>query len=119
LQRSGANNLNNKEWILLDNHVAREIRDDFKYDNRDRVNPTAALDAFHFQDFFKAIKTGKKPHSNIESGHKSVLLVQFGNIAQRVVHSLEINPENGHILGDKEAKKFWSRSYEKGWEMKL
>ena len=33
--------------------------------------------------------------------------------------SLEINQENGHIVGDKEAKKLWSREYEKGWEMKL
>jgi hypothetical protein len=47
------------------------------------------------------------------------LLVQLGNIAQRVGHSLEINPENGHILKDKDAQKLWSREYEKGWEMKL
>jgi hypothetical protein len=45
--------------------------------------------------------------------------VQLGNISQRVGHSLEINPENGHILGDTEAQKLWSREYEKGWEMKL
>jgi hypothetical protein len=36
-----------------------------------------------------------------------------------VGHSLEINPENGHILDDKKAQKLWSREYEKGWEMKL
>jgi len=103
----------------LDNNIIKEAKDDFEYDNRDRVNPTAALDAFHFQNFFDAIKTGNKPHSNIESGHKSVLLVQLGNIAQRVGHSLEIDPKNGHILNDKEAMKYWSRTYEKGWEMKL
>ncbi len=45
--------------------------------------------------------------------------MQLGNIAQRVGHSLDINPENGHILHDKEAMKYWSRTYEKGWEMKL
>jgi hypothetical protein len=43
----------------------------------------------------------------------------LGNIAQGVGRSLEINPEDGHILGDKEAQKLWSRDYEKGWEMKL
>jgi len=46
-------------------------------------------------------------------------LMQLGNIAQRVGHSLEIDHENGHILRDKDAQKLWSRSYENGWEMKL
>lgn len=103
----------------LNNEVIKEVKDDYKYDNRDRVNPTAALDVLHFQNFFDGIKNGAKTHSDIDSGHKSVLLMQLGNIAQQVGHSLEINPENGHILKDKEAMKYWSRTYEKGWEMKL
>lgn len=103
----------------LNNEVIKEVKDDYKYDNRDRVNPTAALDVLHFRNFFDGIKNGTKTHSDIDSGHKSVLLMQLGNIAQRVGHSLEINPENGHILKDKEAMKYWSRTYEKGWEMKL
>lgn len=45
--------------------------------------------------------------------------MQLGNIAQRVGHSLEIDPKTGHILHNKEAQKYWSRKYEKGWEMKL
>jgi len=36
-----------------------------------------------------------------------------------VGHSLEINPENGRIIGDRQALQLWSRAYEKGWEMKL
>jgi hypothetical protein len=46
-------------------------------------------------------------------------LVQLGNIAQRVGHSLEIDPKNGRIIGDKKAQKLWSRDYEKGWDMKI
>jgi hypothetical protein len=47
------------------------------------------------------------------------LLVQLGNISQRVGRALNIDPKKGHILMDHEAEKFWSRTYEKGWEMKL
>ena len=50
---------------------------------------------------------------------KSTLLVQLGNIAQRVGHSLNIDNQNGRIMYDSEAMKYWSRSYEPGWEMKL
>jgi hypothetical protein len=58
-------------------------------------------------------------NSDILSGHQSTLLVQLGNISQRVGRSLDINPQNGHILKDKEAMKYWSREYQPGWEPKI
>jgi len=45
--------------------------------------------------------------------------MQLGNISWRVGRDLNIDPKNGHIIGDKEAQKLWSRTYEKGWEPKL
>jgi hypothetical protein len=45
--------------------------------------------------------------------------MQLGNIAWRVGRDLKIDPTNGHIIGDNEAKKLWSRQYEKGWEPKI
>ncbi|MDD4192033.1 MAG: gfo/Idh/MocA family oxidoreductase, partial [Mangrovibacterium sp.] len=77
------------------------------------------LDGLHIQNFFDGITGGATLRSDIDSGHKSTLLVQLGNIAQRVGRSLDIDPANGHIVKDKEAAKLWSRKYEKGWEMVL
>ena len=70
------------------------------------------------QNFFNAIRKSETLRSDIESGHKSTLLVQLGNIAQRVGHSLKIDNQNGRIL-DQEGQQYWSRFYEPGWEMKL
>ncbi len=104
----------------LHNKVVKEIGPEQKLDTGDLVNPFNNLDAIHINNFFDGIRDGSsRLNADIESGHKSTLLVQLGNIAQRVGHSLEIDPENGHILGDEAANKFWSRSYEAGWEMKL
>jgi hypothetical protein len=88
-------------------------------DARDRANPAQNLDALHIRNFFRAITSGEKLAADIDSGHKSTLLVQLGNIAQRVGNSLDIDPKNGHILNNKKAERLWSREYEKGWEMKL
>ena len=66
-----------------------------------------------------AIRKGTPLNADIVSGHKSTLLVQLGNIAQRVGRTLNIDPLSGHIRGDKQAQKLWSREYEKGWEMKV
>ena len=103
----------------LDNKVIKEVKPEQKIDARNLANPSGNLDGIHVQNFFDNIHTKATLHADIHSGHRSTLLMQLGNIAQRVGHSLEINPENGHILNDKDALKFWSRSYEKGWEMKL
>jgi predicted dehydrogenase len=104
----------------LDDKIVKEIKPEEKTNTSNLVNPTGDLDSIHILNFFDGIHDGEsKLNANIENGHKSTLLVQLGNIAQRVGRTLDINPVNGHILKDEEALKYWSRTYEKGWEMKL
>lgn len=103
----------------LDGKVVKEVKNTEKVDARNKSNPAEKLDAFHIQNMFDAIRNGTDLNAGVDSGHKSTLLVQLGNIAQRVGSSLNIDPTNGHILNNADAQKLWSRSYEKGWEMKL
>lgn len=103
----------------LDNKVIKEQTGAQITDPLNRMNPAESLDALHINNFFDAILKGEKLYSDIDSGHKSTLLVQLGNISQRVGRSLNIDDKNGHILQDSEALKLWSRNYEPGWEMKL
>ncbi|MDN5203678.1 Gfo/Idh/MocA family oxidoreductase [Fulvivirgaceae bacterium BMA10] len=103
----------------LQGKITKEVQDDKKVDPRNATNPAEHLDALHIRNMFDAIMNGSKLNADIDSGHKSTLLVQLGNIAQRVGRSLDIDSKNGHIIKDKEALKYWSRTYEKGWEMKL
>jgi hypothetical protein len=109
------------EYIVYDlkNNVVKEVKDSKKVDPHDAANPSSHLDSLHINNLFNNIRNGENLVADIDSGHKSTVLVQLGNITQRVGHSLEINPENGHIEGDRKAQKLWSRDYEKGWEMKL
>jgi len=103
----------------LDDKIIQRRDSQIKADPRNLMNPTEQLDAFHLQNFFDNITQGTPLYSDIDSGHKSTLLVQLGNISQRVERSLNINPQNGHILRDAQAEQHWSRSYEPGWEMVL
>ena len=103
----------------LKGKVVKQVDAKMAIDPRNTTNPAEQLDALHINNMFDAIKKGTSLNSDIDSGHKSTLLVQLGNIAQRVGHSLNIDPTNGHIIKDKAARKLWSREYEKGWEMKL
>ncbi|WP_199200240.1 Gfo/Idh/MocA family protein [Adhaeribacter arboris] len=103
----------------LQNKVVKEVKNNMEIDARNLADPAQELDAFHIRNFFDGIRQGTKVNSDILSGHQSTLLVQLGNIALRSGHTLNINPENGHILNDNEAMKFWSREYQPGWEPKV
>lgn len=103
----------------LDGKVIKKVKETEEIDARNTTNPAEKLDAYHIQNMFDAIRNGSELHADIDSGHKSTLLVQLGNIAQRTGSSLNIDSANGHILNNADAQKLWSRSYEKGWEMNL
>jgi hypothetical protein len=103
----------------LENNLVKEVLDDGAVDPLDSANPTESLDAIHIRNFFDGIVSPEKLATPIDSGHKSTLLVQLGNISQRVGRTLDLDPLNGHILKDREANRYWKRSYEPRWEMKL
>jgi predicted dehydrogenase len=103
----------------LKNNLVKEVKNNMRAEARDLTGPGMELDALHIRNFFDSIRKGTPLHSDIVSGHKSTLLVQLGNISQRVGRTLRIDPNNGRILQDKAAMKLWQREYEKGWEPKV
>lgn len=99
-------------------NVVKEQKSERAIDPRNLMNPAESLDALHINNFFDGIRRNVRLNSDIESGHKSTLSMQLGNIAHRVGRSLQIDPANGRIVRDAEATALWGRDYEKGWEMK-
>ena len=102
----------------LQNKIIKDIASNLEFKPGDLTNPAEQLDAFHFSNFLKAIKENTPLNADINTGCISSTLAQLGNISQRTKKTLIIDPDNGHILNDKDALKLWSRTYEKGWEMK-
>lgn len=100
----------------LKGKVVKKVDGNSQIDSRNLSNPSADLDSIHIRNFLDAIRTGAKLNSDILSGHKSTLLVQLGNIAQRSGTTLNVDPANGHIRNNTEAMKYWSREYESGWK---
>ncbi len=100
----------------LKNKVTKSVENNITVDPRNAVNPSQQLDAFHIQNFLDGIRKGTAQAADILGGHKSTLLVQLGNIAQRSGRALNTDPSNGHIINDKGALEFWSREYAPGWE---
>jgi len=96
-----------------------EVQSDLKSESQGTTGPGEALDAIHIANFLEGIRNGTKLNSSVEAGHKCTLLMQLGNISLRTGRVLEINPANGRIINDSDAQRYWSRSYEQGWEPKV
>ena len=106
----------------LDGKLINEVKstvEEGTVQGRNTASPSLGMDALHAADFLDAIKNNRRPNCDVELGYKSVLAMQLGNIAWRTGRDLHIDPKNGHIIGDKDAQKLWSREYEKGWEPKV
>jgi len=111
--------LENNNYTVFDNDN-KKVKALIDEPEGDATNTRSAngirLDRMHVRNFIDAIRTGSPLSAPIEEGHRSVTMLQLGNISQRVGRSLICNPADGHILGDDEAMKLWQRDYEPGWE---
>jgi len=67
----------------------------------------------HRQDFFDAIRTGRRQNADSEEAHRSVAVVHLANVAVRLGRSLEFDPQKEQVVGDEEASKLLSRKYRK------
>lgn len=100
----------------LDGKIVKKMENEGPTSSRSLMDPSRDLDAIHILNFLKGIREGIKVNSEILGGHQSTLLCHLGNIALRSGNTLHTNPENGHIIDDPVAMKYWSREYESGWE---
>jgi predicted dehydrogenase len=98
------------------NAIVKEIKSTEKIDGRDLSSPSAGLDSVHIDNFLTCIRTGGTPNADVETGRKSTLWVQLGNISQRVGTTLNIDDHTGKIKDNKAAEALWSRKYQPGWE---
>jgi predicted dehydrogenase len=116
---NGSLHTGDNSYTIYDNQnkLVKDVKSDIIItEGLNTSSPGEELDALHVHNFLENIRNNRKPFADALNGHKSTLWMQLGNISQRVGHTLNIDPSNGHIIGDDVAIKLWSREYERGWE---
>lgn len=68
----------------------------------------------HHNNFFDCIRTGERPHADIEINHLSTSLCHLANIATRTGRVLHFDPEHEQIVGDAGAATLLAREYRDG-----
>lgn len=82
------------------------------------TNPTGELDKGHMGNFIDAVRAKMtNTAAPADVSHKSTLLTHLGNVALRTGETIRIDPATGQLAKGSAGAEFWSREYEKGWEM--
>ena len=111
VNRVGYQIYNLKDELIFDSLSKENVN---RYSSGGNIGNMTQL---HMKNFFESIRTGEKLTSPINDAVISQSLVHYANASYRSNQSLSIDSRTTKIK-DKRAMKFWSRDYEKGWEIK-
>jgi predicted dehydrogenase len=100
----------------LKGKVVKENIEPKRSNGTDIVGDDAAT-LSHMQNFLAAIRGGEALRAPVADAIKTNIACHLGNIAQFTGRTLKVDPSTGHVVGDAEAMKLWSRTYEPGWEL--
>ena len=71
----------------------------------------------HLRNWFECMRNRRRPHADVEIGHRSVTLCHLGTIAREVRRRIRWDPEKEVCLNDDEATALTDRPRRKGFEL--
>jgi len=73
-------------------------------------------DREHKENFVQCIRSRELPNADVEKGHRSCLMIHYGNISYRLGgQKIAIDPASEEIRDNPEAMKLFRRTYRKPW----
>ncbi|MFN0107920.1 MAG: Gfo/Idh/MocA family protein [Blastocatellia bacterium] len=71
----------------------------------------------HIKNFLDCVESRKRPNSDVEIGHNSMIACHLANIAFRTQRRVNWDVENEKVIGDPEAQKMVSKEYRAPWKL--
>jgi hypothetical protein len=73
----------------------------------------------HVKNFIDSVRERKRPNSDVEIGHNSMIACHLGNIAFRLGRLIKWDAEKECIPGDDEAQSYVFRKYREPWKLSV
>ena len=71
----------------------------------------------HVQNFIDCVRSRKRPNSDVEIGHNSMIACHLGNIAFRLGRQVKWDVDNERMINDSEAQSYVFREYRAPWKL--
>ncbi|MEZ5367453.1 MAG: Gfo/Idh/MocA family oxidoreductase [Bryobacterales bacterium] len=92
----------------------------YKMAGRPREAVSGDMHLAHVENFLECMRSRKRPHSDVEIGHNSMIACHLGNAAVRTGRRVYWDVENERVKDDKEAEAImYKREYRKPWKLEV
>ena len=85
--------------------------------NRDMGRANPIMTAAHMRNFLDCVKSRKRPHADLEVGHRSTTFAHLGNIALATKSRLEWDSRAERITNNPAANKLLHYEYRQPWKL--
>ncbi|HUR20847.1 MAG TPA: hypothetical protein VMZ90_08585, partial [Vicinamibacterales bacterium] len=104
-------------WEVLPETETKNGKKVYRAGGQPRRGVSGDMHLEHVRNFLECVDSRKRPRSDVEIGHNSMIACHLGNIAFRTGRRIEWDVEKERIVGDAEAQKLVTRPYRAPWAL--
>ena len=104
-------------WEVLSETETKENKKRYRMIGEPRRGSSGDMNQAHMKDFLDCVESRKRPASDVEIGHNSMIACHLANIAFRTGRVVHWDAAREQITGDAEAQKLVSKAYRAPWAL--
>jgi hypothetical protein len=104
-------------WEVLAETETTGGKKRYRMTGEPRRGSSGDMSQAHMKDFLDCMASRKRPASDVEIGHNSMIACHLGNIAFRTGRVIHWDVANEQIKGDADAQKYVLKPYRAPWAL--
>jgi predicted dehydrogenase len=104
-------------WEVLPETETKQNRKRYRMTGEPRRGSSGNMNQAHMKDFLDCMASRKRPASDVEIGHNSMIACHLANIAFRTGRVVHWDVAKEAIVGDAEAQKYVMKPYRAPWAL--
>ena len=104
-------------WEVLPETETKQNRKRYRMTGEPRRGSSGDMGQAHMKDFLDCMASRKRPASDVEIGHNSMIACHLGNIAFRTGRVVHWDVAKEVIVGDADAQKYITKPYRAPWAL--
>jgi hypothetical protein len=104
-------------WEVMPETETKAGKKTYRSAGQPRRGSSGDMHLEHIRNFLACVDSRKRPNSDVEIGHNSMIACHLGNIAFRTGRRIQWDVAHERIVGDAEAQKLVTKPYRAPWTL--